>query len=365
VASLDDPMTLALRERLRVLFPTMRLEAVEALAPDSGATADATLKAEGYGKPVRLRLAGDSGQHVELVWRVAGANEFGHDRRSDRAAGTLLAYDDFARIPQHIRAIEVGAVDRDGRLVPLPGDCELYLLTGYAPGTLYADDLRRIAAEHAVTDADIARVRSLAHYLAALHVPSTRPNGYRRAIRDLVGHGEGIFGIIDGYPPDVASASSERLHDIERRCVRWRWVLREHENRAVRVHGDFHPFNIVFDGPRFTLLDASRGTVGEAADDLTALAVNFVLFALEQPESWARGLRLLWQALWREYLIARPDPQLLAVAPPFFAWRALVVCNPRFYPRMSSNARDALLGLATRALDEKRLDPTWADELFR
>lgn len=364
MAALEPAIMVALRERLRVLFPDWTLESIESLAPDSGATADAALKAEGYGKPVRLHLVDASGASRDLVWRVVAANEFGHDRRADRAAATLLAYDDFARIPQHVRAHEVGAISSPGRLLPLPDACELYLVTDWAPGAIYAEDLRRLTREHVASDTDHARVRSLARYLAELHAPSSRPGAYRRAIRDLVGHGEGIFGIIDGYPRDVEGASSQRLHDIERRCVRWRWILREHEDRAARIHGDFHPFNIVFDGPRFTLLDASRGTVGEPADDLTALAVNFVLFALDQPASWRRGLGPLWHALWGEYQAARRDPRLFAMAPPFFAWRALVVCNPRFYPGLRARARDALLGLATRVLDEQRLEPSWADELF-
>src|SRR5690606_15297866 len=126
----------------------------------------------------------------------------------------------------------------------------------------------------------------------------------------------------------------ERLRQIERRCTRWRWLLRDHERRLARTHGDFHPFNVVFEtGTRFLLLDASRGTAGDPADDLTAMAVNFVLFALEQPASWRRGFRRLWHQFWNTYLVDRSDPDLLAVAPPFFAWRALVVCNPRFYPK--------------------------------
>jgi hypothetical protein len=62
---------------------------------------------------------------------------------------------------------------------------------------------------------------------------------------------------------------------------------------------------------------------------------------------------------------ARPDDELLACAPPFFAWRALVVCNPRFYPALSERGRDRLLALAERSLDAHRFEPAWAEELFR
>jgi len=33
-----------------------------------------------------------------------------HDRRADRAAQALLAFDDFAAIPHHIAALDVGAI---------------------------------------------------------------------------------------------------------------------------------------------------------------------------------------------------------------------------------------------------------------
>ncbi len=354
-----------LRALLARRYPTLHVQRIEPLAPDTGATKDTAKKAEGYGRPVRVRLGGRGGATLDLVWRVATANPFGHDRRSDRAAATLLAHDDFAAIPQHIRAVDVGAVARDGQLVSLPSDCELYLLTEYVEGTIYADDLRRIARDGIATEQDVARVEALATYLAALHVPLTRPNAYRRAIRDLVGDGEGIFGIIDGYPDGTPAAPPERLRAIEEQCASWRWRLRDRDDRLVRTHGDFHPFNIVFDGDDFRLLDASRGTCGDAADDLTALAVNFVLFALEHPTSWERGLGVLWHRLWQTYCGARPDPELLAVAPPYFAWRALVVCNPRFYPDLDARARDAMLGLATRMLDTARLDLAWPAELMR
>lgn len=367
MGTVDDRFANALRAHLARRYPTMRLVAIEPLAPDTGATKDATAKAAGYGKPVRLRLAGDDGATLDLVWRTVTPNEFGHDRRADRAASTLLAYDDFARIPQHIAAVEVGAIDRAANLQPLAPDAELYLLTTYAPGAIYADDLRRIARERVATELDGARATALARYLAELHAPpaTPQPHAYRRAIRDLVGHGEGIFGIVDGYPADVPGAPPPRLHAIERRCAEWRWLLRAQDRRLARTHGDFHPFNVVFgDGTQFTLLDASRGTLGDPADDLTAMSINYVLFALQQRGSWRHGLGVLWHQFWRAYEHARPDPALRAVAPPFFAWRALVVCNPRFYPDLAADAREALLGLATRALDAQRLEPSWADELF-
>ena len=352
------------REHLARLLPGFRIERVAALAPDSGATRDSTTKAMGYGAPVRITLADDQGTTRHLVWRIAASNELGHDRRADRAASALLAFDDFACIPQHIQAIDVGAIAASGELISLRDAGELYLLTSYAEGTLYADDLRRVAAAGQATPLDLARVDALASYLAALHTPIDAPLRYRRAIRDLIGSGEGIFGILDSYPDDVRGATLERLGEIEARCVDWRWRLRGHEGRLTRTHGDFHPFNLVFDRDQLTCLDASRGGCGDPADDVTALSINYLLFALDRPESWRHGLGPLWHRFWTSYQRQRFDPSLTMVAPPFFAWRALVVCNPRFYPNLSGAARSALLGIAESALAAAHFDPAWADELF-
>jgi hypothetical protein len=194
------------------------------------------------------------------------------------------------------------------------------------------------------------------------------PGAWRRAVRDLVGAGEGIFGIVDGYPEDTPAAPPQRLQALEERCLAWRWRLRARPRRLARTHGDFHPFNILFrpggGGLGLALLDASRGGQGDPADDVTALAVNYVFFAAERRAAWRPALALLWRRFWEVYLAGTGDPGVLDTAPPFLAWRALVVACPRFYPGLGAPARDLLLGLAERALDAGRLDLDLPDRLL-
>jgi hypothetical protein len=362
---LEKVVAKLLREHVARQFPGAKVLSIEPLGPDTGATSGVAAKAAGYGLPVRMTIEDGDGRR-ELVWRVASANEFGHDRRADRAAAMVQAFDDFGKIPQHVRAVDLGVIGADGRLQSMRDSTEHYLITTYAPGTIYAHELRRVAADRVATPTDIARVETLVGYLAALHTPVV-PAGarYRRAIRDLIGSGEGIFGIIDGYPADVPGAPRERLREIERDCAAWRWRLGDREDRLTRTHGDFHPFNMVFEGDELTLLDASRGACGDPADDVTALAINFLLFAIDAPGSWEHGLGVLWRQLWHRYPVLRPDAGLLAVVPPFLMWRTLVVANPKFYPKLSSRGRDKLLGFASEVLVERTLDPAWAEELFR
>jgi len=349
------------------LFPGARLVSVEPLRPDAtGGDGD---KALGYGEPLRVTVRDAAGRLRAFVFRTQAANEFGHDRRADRMDEALVAWDLFNRTPEHVRALDVGAVGDDGRLVSLRGTGEPYLVTEWVEGTLYAEDLRRVARAGVSEPPDLARVDALAAYLVRLHAQRLDdPPAWRRSVRDLLGHGEGIFGMVDGYPPDTPAAPPARLRALEERCLAWRWKLRGRPHRLGRTHGDFHPFNVVFhpggDGAAFTLLDASRGGQGDPADDATALSVNYVFFAAEHRGAWPRGLGPLWRRFWDRYLASAGDPEVLEAAPPFLAWRALVVASPRFYPHLGAPARDLLLRLAERALEEGRLDLDLPDQLL-
>jgi len=141
---------------VRSLFPGASLERVEPLAPDA-APGGEDEKALGYGRPLKVTVRDAAGAVRTLVFRTQAANEFGHDRRADRFEGAVLAWDLFGRIPDHVRAIDVGAVGDDGRLVSLRGTGEPYLVTEWAEGALYADDLRRIARERRATALDLVR----------------------------------------------------------------------------------------------------------------------------------------------------------------------------------------------------------------
>jgi len=349
-------------ELVRSRWPSAEVTRVERLGPDTGD--GATEKAEGFGEPLRIRLSAEGREHT-LVLRTVTANEFGHDRRADRAEAMLLDYDTFNLIPRHVRAIDVGAVLSDGRLLSLRDAGEFYVLTTYANGTLYVDDLRGIADGRDARPLDLERCEALARYLVALHAPPLEgPAAYRRAIRDLIGHGEGLFGVVDSYPATTPGASPERLMRIEQKCVEWRWRLKGRAERLRRTHGDFHPFNVVFgEKADFTLVDASRGCQGDPADDVVAMAINYVFFGLESPGAWRRGLRALWRRFWGTYLEGSHDAALLESVAPYLAWRGLVISDPRFYPHLKAESRDRLLDWVEAALAAPRFDPESAEGL--
>jgi aminoglycoside phosphotransferase (APT) family kinase protein len=363
-----ESITPALREVVRRALPGATLKSVEPLRPDQAEAGEGTEKGAGYGIPLRLLVQDERGRNRTLVFHTATADVFGHDRRADRAQEMLLGFDTFSTIPRHVAALDVGAIRADGAgLVSLGGTGEFYLLTSYANGHVYAEELRRIAHAARLEPGDVAHSEALARYLAELHAQKFE-DGFRRyvrSLRDLTGSGEGIAGIVDGYPDGVPSAPRERLEAIERRALEWRFRLRGKARRLSRVHGDYHPFNVVFDeSDDLALLDAARGSAGDPADDVTCMAINYVFFAVEAPGAWKGALGQLWHRFWDVYLEASGDDELLSVAAPFLAWRGLVVCNPVWYPRVDGAARDRVLQLIERTLEAPRFDPDFAEALF-
>jgi len=362
-----DDIEARLDELVQEVWPGARVRSVCPLGPDADLdNAAGTEKAIGYGVPLRIQLDKPDGTSLDLCLHTAHPDDFGHDRRADRAANMLLSYDSFGRIPRHTRALDVGAVGRDGRLVSLREVGEFYLVTEFAPGHVYAEDLRRIARDRALAHHDLGRARALAHLLAEIHaVRGESAPLYLRSIRDLVGHGEGIFGLVDAFPEGVAMAPRERLNAIESRCLEWRHRLRSRVSRLARTHGDFHPFNILFEADDTpVLLDTSRGSAGDPADDVICLSLNYIFFALEAPGSWRAAFGPLYRAFFQTYLERTGDMELFAVAAPFLAWRALVMTNPRWYPSIQPNTRDVLLGFVERVLCAPRFDLEDAERLF-
>jgi hypothetical protein len=326
--------------------------------------AGVTAKDTGYGAPLRIDVRHE-GQRKSLVLHSATPNPFGHEFRANRAEEMLIAADTFELVPRHTKVFDVGAFRGEG-FVSLRGTGEFYLLTEYAEGRPYAHDLRRIAESGELTPEDWKRLDTLVRYLVNTHsIKLPDASLYTRSIRDLVGSGEGIFGIIDGYPPHVEGTSREQLDSIEASCVGWRARLKHRYPRLVRVHGDFHPFNVLFDErSELHLLDASRGSAGDAADDVCAMAVNFLFFALDNPKSWQSAFQPLWRRFWAEYLELSRDSELLHVVAPFLAWRCLVLANPVWYPHVSASARSNLLTFVTRALRAPTFDPESAQKIF-
>jgi hypothetical protein len=315
------------------------------------------IKGFGYGSPLLLEYAKgeESGSAVLSSMRVQ--HGFGHDHFSDRARILIWQHDTFSRLPKHVRSLDVGYFAGDGRLVSAGDAREYFLLMEKIEGKEYFWDLERVKEEGA-TDLDLERAEALSSYLAGIHSEKKDlPTLYQRKIRETVGDGECIFGILDDYPDSPSFLDEGELCDVEKLCVEWRWRLRDRASRLCQIHGDFHPWNVMFrEGTDFSVLDRSRGEWGEAADDITAMAMNYIFYSVQKSMRLTGGLKDLFERFFENYLDKTGDEELLEVIAPFFAFRAMVVASPTWYPLLSDETRRTLFNFLENVLNSKRFN---------
>ena len=317
----------------------------------------AALKRFGYGRPLLVDYrAGD--RSIKEVFHRMRRNAFGRERDDDRAAAVWLDFQTFNRLPRHVPAKDMVILTGEGTVQSIRSAEEMLLVTAYRPGQLYADDLMSIRDKGTVHLIDIQRVEVLAAYLSQIHqVKHDDPALWRRRLRDLVGHGEGIMGLTDSYPQDLPYATEVELRSIEDMANDWRWRLKPLSHRLSQVHGDFHPFNILFEeGLLFHTLDRSRGEWGEPADDVSCMTINYLFFSLQCCGQLEGPFKKLHDRFWELYLAQRPDDELASAIQPWLAWRALVLASPTWYPTISEDVRRKLLTFAHRVMSTDRYD---------
>jgi len=329
-------------------------------------------KGFGYGTPFEVECRLPSGRRSFVVSRTRPAQGFGHDYPADRAWQALyahLAYNDF---PRHVRSVDVGIVRASGALESVADATEFFQLVEKAEGALYWLDLERLEREPP-RELDRARAAALGRFLAEAHAEKRdEPTLYHRRIRELVGHGECLMGILDSYPHPYPMLPAADCEAIERALVSWRWRLRDRVHRLSKVHGDFHPWNLLFrpGGTEFAVLDRSRGEWGEPADDVASLGINYLFFGLRASAARGEGagvaapLAELFRVFLDAYLAASGDREVLETLPPFLSFRALVIAHPRWYPALPDGVRRALIGFARATSRPDAFDPAAAVRLL-
>ena len=333
-------------------------EAAEARMESLAAPSSGGVKQGGYGVPHLVRWS-ERGVPRTVVLETVRPAGFGHEDRSDRAGLMLRAYEDYGTLPRHVAAVDVGAFREDGPAISLADAGEAFLLTEFAEGAPYAEDFDRIASRGALEDVDRRRADALADYLAEIHRrPASHPTWYRRRLRELVGSGECIAGIADSYPVPCGFVDARLLCDVETLALMWRYRLRDRGERLRTIHGDFHPWNILFArGEEFRVLDRSRGPLGDPADDVASLSVNYLFYALRTAGRFEGPFADLFRRFWDRYGERSGDSGLAAAIAPHFAFRALVLANPLWYPHESETVRRQLFRFLFGVLESERFSP--------
>ncbi|MBI4362412.1 MAG: phosphotransferase [Euryarchaeota archaeon] len=354
-----------LTDYLRSLYgPTVQGVRVSEL----GRPTPGQIKRFGYGRPYQVEFQ-VHGRPRRAVLASIVESPFGHETPWDRAGILLWQHHAFNTLPGHARSLDVGFFTPRGEMRSAGEAEEFFQLMEMAPGDTYAKDLERIRATGA-TPLDQRRVDSMASYLAGIHRRKSRKAIlWHRRVRDLVGHGEMILGMGDSYPPGW----ERRLAGVEKQAVEWRWKLKQYPHRLSWVHGDFHPWNILFtlppsagggesrrsrdQGVKFHLLDRSRGEWGEPGDDVSSITINYILFSVLKHGKLAGDYQRLFERFYQVYLKKSGDREMLDVIQPWYAFRGLVVASPVWYPNHTKRQREALFGFVENVMDVKRFDP--------
>ena len=315
------------------------------------------MKALGYGRPLKIELG--AAAHT-VVFHTARPDDFGHDRRSDRTANLMLAFDTFGKLPHHVAAIDMGLVRRR-RLARLARGHRRAVPASRRGSTARCTRMTcGASARSGVAHAeDIARAETLARVLLEIHaVPGSHPGAYTRAIRDLLGHGEGVFGLVDSLSAGRGAGGA---------AARDRGGVPRMAMAAARAHAPAAPHarrlpsvqHRVRRRDGLVLLDASAAA--KAIRPTTWRARRSIIRSSAIGHRWRRA-----RTLWDRVLARLPRRRHATTCSPrsrrSTAWRALVLASPIWYPHRRRRDRDRILGFAERALAAERFDPAWGLE---
>jgi len=307
------------------------------------------------------------GKERRLVMRIVrGDTGWGHDYLGDRCAVLLLQHRLFNTCPEGTccRSFDVAGIQRDGSIASIGDTLEFFNLVEEvteAEGRPYVEDLFRIAQTDSLTDDDVVRCRNASEFLVKLHSMKMRNDIlYKRHIRDLIGHGEMLMGVVDTYPDltKLDFATPEEITEIEMKAVLWRNRIKHMGHRLSRIHGDYHPFgNIRFKQDNsMVALDLSREEYGEPADDISALTMNYVFVSVWQTGRLVDSLRRLTEIFFETYIEKTGDEELVRVIAPFYAFRGFVVAHPLYYPELTLSQRRIIVNFIRNVLDSEEFN---------
>jgi Ser/Thr protein kinase RdoA (MazF antagonist) len=306
-------------------------------------------KALGMTASVELLVAEPGGGSARWYLKLPDESVYGEDLAADASREVAWRLEGYPRIANHVVC----------RKVALPEGC--CLLEPAVAGEPYWRRLARLA-EGGETAA-LRDARLLAEHLADLHRPlagGTAPR-YRRAVRD--GLMNAAFRLIDAGDAFWYSWPALRA-EVEHAFLDWRLRLGDHHRRLKVTHNDFHPWNLFLDGDRVNLIGARAPGFGDAANDVAALAVNYVWFGYLRDGDFTGVYRAAYEVFCGHYVALTGDRQLASVLPPFFAMRLLVLLSPLYYPDKEASVERQLRRLLPAVL-HGRVDPLGDPEAMR
>jgi hypothetical protein len=320
---------------------------------------------KGNGSGLLLRIDYTAGgDRRRAVLETTSRTPLGHEFQDDHTRAHRRAHEALNRLARQGRSLDGGAVEGMEGLVSLWRSKEFFHLTEFVEGRPYGEDLVRLKLGGYPISLDRERTDSLADYLAEIHQERRPDTGlYTFRIRELLGEGGSILGLVDSSPDRPGFITPENLQHLKQSCRVWKRRLEGRSHRLRRVHGDFHPWNLLFsEGSNFTALDRSAHQWGDPADDVTCLSMNYLFFALQSPECTRKTFVDLFRRFWNRYLEKTGDEEMLEVAAPYLAFQSLTLANPLGSPDLDKKVQRGLTSFMSRVLDVPRFNPDHVEE---
>jgi hypothetical protein len=318
----------------------------------------------GYKVKFKVKNAKNMNASVkEVVLRTLMPENFSHDFLADRAKVFVTAHEMSKHIPNHINSYDVSGYSKHNELISIGDSVEFFQVVEVAYGDNYSSDFQRIKDSGIIEEADIEKAENLGEYLAKLHEQKFTGTGEglrslrRRISRDALGHGEMMLGVIDSYPDKFTYATADTLTELICETVKFREKMKDAPVLPCRVHGDFHPGNIIFDGQKFKLLDASRMVWGDPADDVAAMGINYIWFAVMQEGAFSGPFKNLFDAFWSSYMKNTSHKLVARTIGVHFAFRGVVVAHPFFYQAQTDDTRRKMIKVVRGVLKDGLFDP--------
>src|SRR5262249_55524493 len=176
-------------------------------------------KGLGYGVPLEVECRLGGGLRRFVLSRTRPTQGFSHDYPADRAWQALYGHDAYNGFPRHVRSLDVGFLRESGDLVSAGDAAEFFQLVDRAEGQLYWLDPDRLRSRP-LRALDVERASCLGQFLAECHGDKRdEPTLYERRIRELVGHGECLMGILDSYPHPYALLPPAECEALEHSMI--------------------------------------------------------------------------------------------------------------------------------------------------
>ena len=265
----------------------------------------------------------------------------------------------------HVKSEDVIAQNEDNSLTSVGNAKEFYILMEEAKGDDLFKDFNEIKETKQLKDETKEKILTISNFLVELHKNKHKSIPlYRRKIRDTIGSGGSLIGLLDMHPDSAFEQFEKKwMSIVSKSIIFWR-RSRDMHNRLCEIHADYHPGNLWFEDQKLTILDRSRGRFGEPADDITAFIINPIMYSLITNGNFEGPFKEIFDIFWNNYFKKTNDKEMRKIMAPYIAFRVAVVTNPIFYNDESLGGKEKakfirtkMINLALNILKDNEFNP--------